>query len=260
MKKRKFKDFLKGNWYAMVFVFGLVLVAFSLSTLMLLDISIWVKVILNSISIIYAVVGYKLIKKSIDKEKAQKAEARENQLTKSEKSNKYYVDLVNKQLQETLDRFKKEFTFVYDTSQEYLICFNDNKEWICQHRIVGKPDSFIIASCLMDSIMEHHLVILKGDEETAKLKDIEISINIDIAINCALEIISCPSTYYEESPGIWVEKKHSKVDIVVPKGLIKDGELFKRIVATIYCDECVHNRTSIMQFSNLLHLIYLNCQ
>lgn len=84
------------------------------------------------------------------------------------------------------------------------------------------------------------------------------SINLNIAINCAFKIISEPSTYYEDDNGKWVEEKYPKVDIVVPDGLIKDSRLYNRIINTIYRDYENNKRTSIMQFSNLLHLIYLN--
>ena len=71
-------------------------------------------------------------------------------------------------------------------------------------------------------------------------------------------IISEPTTYYEDNKGLWVEEKHPKVNMV-PKGIIKNSELYERIRSTIYHDEMNDNRTSIMQFSNLLHLVYLNC-
>ena len=87
-----------------------------------------------------------------------------------------------------------------------------------------------------------------------------VYVNIEIAINCALEIISEPKTYYKDTNGNWVEEKHPKVDIVVPNGLIRDYKLYNRIRNAVYKDRYAHQTTSIMQFSNLLHLIYLNCQ
>ena len=131
--------------------------------------------------------------------------------------------------------------------------------WICNNRIVGKPDSFIIASCLMYSLISHPVIKINILDDAKYLEDIRFNINMDIAMNCVFEIISEPSTYFEEK-GIWVEKKHPKVKIIVPKGLIKDNPLYRRIINTIYRDELADKRTSIMQFSNLLHLIYLNSQ
>ena len=93
-----------------------------------------------------------------------------------------------------------------------------------------------------------------------KEKIILINLNLEIAISCALEIISEPKTYYIDSNGDWIEEKHPKVDIVVPNGLIRDSKLYDRIKNAIYNDYYADQKTSIMQFSNLLHLIYLNCQ
>ena len=164
-------------------------------------------------------------------------------------------------MQETLNKFEKELlsAFEINTSLEYLISFDDYKEWICRNRIIGKPDSFIIASCLMYSLIDHPIITTKGTEEITELEDIKFTIILDIAMNCALQIISEPSTYYQDN-FFWVEEKHPKVNIVVPKGLIKNSDLYQRIIGTIYRDDLGDKRTSIMQFSNLLHLIYLNCQ
>lgn len=261
MKKRDFRQFLKENLGWLALVFWLFLISATI-TFIIEDSSIWIKISLITVSVIYTVAGIKMMCKSFDKEEKQKAEAKEKKLRKLEKQYKYYIDLVNHQVQKTLNQFKDKslYAFCIDTSLEYLISFENNKDWICKTRIVGKPDIFIIASCLMYSIIDHPIITTKGTEDIAKLEDIKFSINLDIAMNCALQIISEPITYYEDSMGFWVEEKHSKVNIVVPNGLIKNSELYQRIINTIYHDDLADNRTSIMQFSNLLHLIYLNCR
>lgn len=172
---------------------------------------------------------------------------------------KYHIDLINKKVKETLTKFKEELVDVdIDTSMEYLISFSKNVDWICDNRITGEPDSFIIASCLMYGLLSNPVIKLNNSEQyDFELRAIEKNVNIDMALSCVLEIISEPITYYEEN-NTWVEEKHPKVNIVIPKGLIKNNELYQRIQTTILRDELANNRTSIMQFSNLLHLIYLN--
>ena len=77
-------------------------------------------------------------------------------------------------------------------------------------------------------------------------------------MHCAFKIISEPTTYYYDGLSL-TPKKHPKVDIVVPKGLIDDNDFCKRIVDTIYSD-LKNDKISITQFSNLLYLLYLNCK
>ena len=77
-------------------------------------------------------------------------------------------------------------------------------------------------------------------------------------MRCAFKIIEEPITYYKDSNEIFVEQKHPKVNNLAVKGIIKDSELCDRIIKTVYNDEYLEKRTSVMQFSNLLHLIYLN--
>lgn len=178
-------------------------------------------------------------------------ENEKKRLLELEKRYRYYVELVNIQVQETLKQFRD--TFEIDTSSKYLISFDDYRKWICRKRVtVGKPNSFIIASCLMYALVDQPIITAK---ETTK--EIEI-INIEIAMNCAFKIIAEPTTYYEDNL-ILVEEKHSKVSIIVPEGLNKNSNLYQEIISAIYRDGLKHKKTSIMQFANLLHLIYLNC-
>jgi len=258
MKKRKFKQFFREYGDLIGCLLGILSILGSFLLLFIGDISGWIKIIFNAGAVIFIIVG---ITRSYRNEK-QKAEAAEKRSQEFEKQNKYYIDLVNNQVQKTLDKFKNELldAFDIDTSLEYLISFEEKKDWICENRIVGKPDSFIVASCLMYSLIDYPIFITKGNEGIEKLKEIQIDLNLDLAMNCAFQIISEPSSYYKDNTGFFVEEKHPKVDIVVPNGIIKNSELYQRIIATIYRDELVDNRTSIMQFSNLLHLIYLNCQ
>lgn len=260
MKKGNLKQFFKANWGWFVFGIGIFLISGTIGYLVEGH-SIGTKITLFVVSIIYCVAGAEMLGKAAAKWEKQESEAKQKRLLKLEERYKYYVDLVNAQVQETLNKFEKKLlnAFEINTSLEYLISFNDYKDWICRNRIVGKPDSFIIASCLMYSLLDHPIITIKGTQKITELEDIKFSINLDIAMSCAFQIISEPTTYYQDN-FLWVEEKHPKVDIVVPNGLIKNSHLYHRIISTIYVDDLRYERTSIMQFSNLLHLIYLNCQ
>lgn len=265
MKKRKLKQFFKENWGWFAFVIWLLLVSGTISTVMAtilysLDISIWINLSLVAICVLYTIAGLVLISKSADKDEKRRAEAKNKRLQELKVQDKYYIDLVDRHVKETLSKFKDTSLSVdIDTSLEYLISFSNKVNWICNTRIIGKPDSFIIASCLMYSLISHPVITVNKSDDSEYLQSIRFSINMDVVMSCVFEIISEPSTYFEDN-GIWVEEKHPKVNISVPNGLIKNSELYQRILNSIYRDELSDSRTSIMQFSNLLHLIYLNCQ
>lgn len=261
MKQGNLKQFFKGFLGCFAFVIWLVLISGTI-VYFLESHSIGTKITLIAISVIYTVAGLAMMSRAGGKWEKKEVETKQKRLLELEERYKYYIDLVNVQVQETLNNFEKnqKNLFEINTSLEYLISFENYKDWICKNRIIGKPDSFIIASCLMYSLLDNPIITLKEPNEAIpELKSLTFSINIDIAINCAFKIISEPSTYYEYN-SIWVEEKHPKVSIIVPEGLIKNSNLYQRIINAIYHDDLGGKRTSIMQFSNLLHLIYLNCQ
>ena len=256
MDKRKLKQFFKENcgWITVVLWFLLASTMFAFSTGCFP-----VQLNFTIFCILFTVIGVPLIVLtliSVDISDKKWMEKYDKRLQELKTQNKYYIDLVDRHVKETLNKFKDEFLVDVDTSFEYIICFSNKVNWICNNRIVGKPDSFIIASCLMYSLISHPVVTVNKSDNSEHLK---FNINMDIAMNCVFEIISEPSTYFEDN-GIWIEEKHPKVNISVPNGLIKNSELYQRILNSIYWDQLSGNRTSIMQFSNLLHLIYLNCQ
>ena len=56
-------------------------------------------------------------------------------------------------------------------------------DWVSKNRISGKPDSFIIASCLMYSLIDHPIITIKKTEVKNKmLEDFKFNIILDIAI------------------------------------------------------------------------------
>ena len=259
MTKRKIKQFFKESRGGFAFIIWMILISYSF-IYAVEGKSFRIKLCLGVICTIYNIIGLAMLDIWAEKSEKQKAENKNKRLQELQEKDRYYVDLVDKQTKEMLNKLKNESINInIDTSLEYLISFSDKVNWVCNHRIIGKPDSFIIATCLMYSLISNPVIVLNNFNNDNDLNAIIFSINMDIAMNCVFEIISEPSTYFEDN-GIWVEEKHPKVNIVVPEGLIKNNPLYRRILNTIYWDEKMDNRTSIMQFSNLLHLIYWNCQ
>ena len=260
MKKRKFNQFFKEYLGLFAIAIWMLLLCMTIAGFITENFPIWLKLSLFLIFILYTKYGSTLLSKYVDKQEKQKEESRNRRIQELKVQNKYYIDLVNRNIKDILKKFKNEsLNISIDTSLEYLISFSNYLNWICDTRIVGKPDSFIIASCLMYSLKSNPVITINESDSNEYLESTVYSINLDIAMSCVLEIISEPITYFADN-GIWVEDKHPKVNIVVHNGLIKNSELYKRILNTIYHDELSDVITSIMQFSNLLHLIYLNCQ
>ena len=258
MKKEKIKRVFKENMKNFAVFIWFVLVAMCFYH----EFSVNTRITIFAITVIYTVAGNAIFNKVGDKRQEEEKQAREKRLLELEKRYKYYIDLVNAQKRETLKKIDKELLNIFDINirPEYLISFDNYMDWVSKNRISGKPDSFIIASCLMYSLIDHPIITIKKTEVKNKmLENFKFNIILDIAIGCVFQIISEPITYYEDNL-TWVEEKHPKVNIVVSSGIMKDSTLYQRIIATIYRDELEKKKTSIMQFSNLLYLIYLNCQ
>ena len=262
MKKWNFKHFL--NYFKKFwgfFAFGVWSVIFSLTLIpqSRVPIPISMRLCLIAILVVYTIAVLKYEDKSADKHLKQQEEAKNKRLQELKVQYKYYIDLVNKHVNEKMNEFKdKSQNFNIDTSLEYLIYFSDEVNRISKTKIGGKLDSFTLASCLMYSLISHPVITIPS-KDREYVKSYILAINLDIATNCVFEIISEPITYSEKN-GVWVEEKHPKVNISIQNGIIKDSDLCLRIFNTVYHDELSNKRTSIMQFSNLLHLIYLNCQ
>ena len=171
--------------------------------------------------------------------------------------NKYEKDLFT-DYQEDKEKLKVVGIEVVNNN-EYLFLLDKYINWVCENRIKGTPDTFIEAACLMYCLIKNPRI--KYEELGDCFDNMFGIINYRIAWDVALEIISEPTTYYEDKDGKWLPKKHEKVEIVVPEGLIDNNPLYKRILSTIFRDY-LNNEMDyyIMQFSNMLHLIYLNCK
>ena len=258
MNKRKILMWFKENWIWITFIIWVIISGFFIFTVNSKDSSVISKVILGIIFVLVTIILFGIGPVYYIGSKHRELEDMRKRIQELEVQYKKYVDIVNVKVKEILNKYNIDLEDVYiDKSFAYLISFSNKLEWVKNYRITGEPDSFIIASCLMYGIIGTDVIELKKHDEKTD-SDFKKRINIELAMNCALEIISEPITYYEGN-GVWVGAKHPKVIISIPKGLIKEEDLFHRIKKTIYTDDELDNRTSIMQFSNLLHLIYLNC-
>ena len=182
--------------------------------------------------------------KQLDVENDKEEKIEEQRIQKLEAKYADYVKVVDEAIQNMITNVEKEVPVTIlkePMGHRYLILFEKYLDWICKNRIKGKPDTFVIASCLMYSLMNR----------------------IMICTDVALKIISKPITYdKDETNGEYtIPKCHPKKDIVVPEGLIQDNPLYSRIVRNIAKDYIANSDSRhIMQFSNLLQLIYLNCE
>ncbi len=252
------KGYLKRIFGVFLFLNWLILVSRTFMILFNNSISIKVKIGFLVGCVLYTVISLVVLLKDADNdEKNKKAEI----LSYIKERYKYYIELVDDQVQETLKKYSKDEieSFDIDTSLEYLVFFDYCKKYICGRRNIKELDSFILASCLVYGIIYNPIIISKENQKVTKAKDSKFYINVDIAMHCAFKIISEPTIYYYDADFSLTPKKHPKVDIVVPKGLIDDNDFCKRIVDTIYSD-LKNDKISIMQFSNLLYLLYLNCK
>ena len=196
--------------------------------------------------IIYAIVWWKVISKMIEKDAKKEAQEKEVRLQGLKSKYSKFIAIVDEAIKKQLSNIRGEFSINED--YEYLLIFEDylNK--------VDSRNSFVLASCLMYGLLKVEPRIKCESRESGS----DLYITADIAMSSAFKIISEPVTCYYEGEK-YMEEKHPKVDVVLPKGLGKNLDLYNGIKNTILvqAEEKV-TALSIMQMANLLHLIYLN--
>ena len=261
---RRFKKFLTdSDLFVWSFIWGVWLLLIAIVAMLAEKKSLVTCFIIAIITIAYTIIVILILKKKFRKENEKEAERKNQEFQQLKEKCNDYIRLVDEQTIQTLNKLESisdNLKFIISSQYDYLITFSNYLDWICKNRITGKPDSFIIATCLMYSLIKKPKIVTeKLNYQIQEVERFMFSINLDIAIHCALKIISEPTTYYEEN-GEWIEEKHPKVNISIPKGIIKNSDLYQRIINTIYQDYHANKMTSIMEFSNLLHLIYLNSQ
>lgn len=218
------------------------------------------------ILIVAIVTTYFLVKQSnIDSAKEEKLKKQRIQKLEAKYAN--YVKIVEEAIQNMIIKVEKDVpvTILKEPfGHHYLISFEEYLNWICKNRITGKPDTFIIASCLMYSLMHKRMIVTSDIKNyNDEIEKLLLTINCQLAFNIALEIISEPITFdKDETNGKYIiPKHHPKKNIVVPEGLIQDSPLYNRILRNIVKDYIANSDSRpIMQFANLLQLIYLNCK
>lgn len=202
--------------------------------------------------------------------KLEKEKNKKERLAKLEQEYSNYISLVNEIQTEHLKNIGnidlEEYGISISTDKDYLLLFEKYVNWISENRIEGKPDTFIEAACLMYSLIKMPRILINkdlvrlGERQGFSIEQSNLINNSQIAFEVALRLISEPSTYYKDEAGRWIEEKHSKVNIIVPDGLIKNNTLYDRILNTIVKDFETAMNYYVIQLSNLLHLIYLNCK
>lgn len=210
----------------------------------------WIKLCSFILLIGYIAYGIKMVKQQRYEEK----------LKMERLQNKYveYIGIVSEELQKISDRIDQKtidfFGISFVRTNDYLISFERYLNWVCQNRIGGEPNSFIVATCLMNSLLEHHRIVLKQKKTIHdEIKSVESDINLEIAMNCVLRIISTPITYTQNQ----TEEKLNKVDITFLKKMIKNNKFNREIRKAIIQD---HSNETIVHIAHILYFIYLECQ
>ena len=214
-----------------------------------------------AISFILIIIIFSLLSLRENNDEAERQE--EEKIRKLERINEDLVGLVRSEAVTLTKRLKNSSeTYSFIEYNEYnlnwLLTYNQKLEDITENRINGKPDTFIEASCLILSLVESHYITTDYsdlDVQTAQFRNkLLISINLELAFSVAFKMIANPVTYVEVSEGNWVKSlSKQNVKISVPKGIIENYPLYDRILRSI----CNGEDISIMQLSNMLHLIYL---
>lgn len=207
-------------------------------------------------------------KKAIDSEGEKKAEMeykeKKERIRKLELEYDGFVKIVDEAIEKVLPNAQKEIPIHIkkeDIGHRYLIVFEKYYNWVCKNRVTGNPDSFIIASCLMYSLIRKTMIVTDDVKNyNDKIGTMLININCKLAFDVALQIISEPTTYdMDENGEYMVIKIHPKKKIVVPEGLIEGDSLYDKIVRNLTKDYN-ENFEPIMQFAYMLQLIYLSCE
>ena len=191
-----------------------------------------------------------------------------NRILLEDLKNKYssYISLVDDEITLLLARLKNdEKIFLGDfvstaDDYDYLLTFSKLKNKIHHNKIIDSPDSFILAACLLYALVSKpKLVIdLKQSNFSFDFTESELKLNLKLAINCAIRIISEPSALYCYS-GRKIEKKYPAAQVLIPTGIFETDHLDSRIEETLLRDFLLGNPPSVMQISNMLFLIYLYC-
>lgn len=227
----------------------------------------WISILIFVVLVfVVAIVTTTFLVKQLNIKEEKEYEEEKERVRKLELEYDDFVKIVDESIQKIISKVQKDIPVHIqkeDVGHHYLILFEKYYAWVCKKRITGNPDSFIIASCLMYSLVCNCMIITNDTKNyNDDVEKILRVINCQLAFNVALQIISEPTTFDKDENGKYIViKRHPKKTIVVPEGLIQDDCLYNKIVRNIAKDYIENsNYQPIMQFANLLQLIYLNCE
>ena len=171
-----------------------------------------------------------------------------------------YVTLVEKETDKIL-KCVNDYDYIrlklfVSNSSNYIDTFHENLKWLKENKNIVNSDKFIIASCLLDSIIRNFVIFSENQNRSNKIYELMLSININLAMSCALELISVPFTYTMEK--VLMNKNHEEFHVNIPSGIIDGSDIYQNITNTLFDDYLNDESMSIMQFANILRLIYLN--
>ena len=166
-----------------------------------------------------------------------------------------YEDLLNL-VEKKANEYEKEIT--EETGKEFeIFSFIPNQKWILNYYGYArefsneKIDTFTKAAILVKSIISKKSSY-PDNEIDSQILDFLLKTKLEIAFRVAFELISSPKVYKKTSEEEWKEVECEKVEIVIPTGVNPKVSLHDNIM-----NDAINNEISIIQLSNLFHLIYL---
>lgn len=177
-------------------------------------------------------------------------------------SNQYsdYIKIVNDTATEMFEKLNTlENIIEYDVKLRndlfYLNSFENFLKQVSENFVEGPQDSFIIAACLMYSLIDSKRVSFKINSQTPNNM---VQINYAIALNVALKVIATPLVYEQNTKGEYVPFQLECVKIVLPDKDIKLENFKERTIKTLILNDIYGNEYDPLSFSLLLQMIYFN--
>lgn len=201
----------------------------------------------------------KFISKDVNQQKRE--EKKKQQLLELNKKYSSYikiVDDISKELFGKIDTNSNRLNYEVKLEDDlnYLNRFEKYLEDVSINFILGPPDSFIIASCLMFALIDSKRVSFKVNEETP---DQILKVNYNIAIGVALNLISAPLVYKQDEKGNFTPSQLSFVEITFPNFNVKFEPLPVRFINTLMLNDIYGNKNDPLLFSLLLQMVYFDC-
>ena len=167
-----------------------------------------------------------------------------------------YEIMVNETVEEVLTdvRSRTDFKILNLGSISYLEIFRENLEYVQSKPLIrGEPDSFIIASCLANALLQKKLLTFDLTDDTPAEV---LLINYRIALAVALKACAEPTIYsLDEKTQNWVPTCHPKVNMVIPYGINPSTSLYDSIIKAWATQEYYYNMK--LQMRSLIRMLQL---